>query len=135
MSITQARTLRRNMTDAERKLWWLFRSRVLGDYKFRRQHPVGRYVTDFACVEAALIVEVDGGQHCENANDGKRTAWLESCGWRVLRFWNNEVLQQTEAVLETLAACLESTLTRPASPVDLSHRGEANARLLSGRTG
>ncbi len=72
------------------------------NYKFRRQYPVGRYILDFACFDMKLVIEVDGGQHCENVYDQHRTTWLEQQGWRVIRFWNNEVLQQSEAVLETI---------------------------------
>jgi adenine-specific DNA-methyltransferase len=114
------------MTDAEKRLWYLLRDRRFSDHKFRRQYPVESYIADFACVEALLIVEVDGGQHTENAEeDAKRTAFLEQNGWRVLRFWNHDVLRHTETVLETIAANLGNTLTRPAlRPVDLSHEGE-----------
>jgi very-short-patch-repair endonuclease len=114
------------MTDAETKLWRLFRSRDLGPYKFRRQHLIGRYVVDFACVEARLVVEVDGGQHNGSLADIERTKWLESWGWQVVRFWNNEVLENLNGVAEVLKQTLAQALTRPASPADLSHRGEVN---------
>ncbi len=108
MPIVQARTLRKEMTQAERKLWKLLRSKVLGNWKFRRQHPIGQYIADFVCVQARLIVEVDGGQHSQNSYDAERTAWLESCGWNVLRFWNNEVMQNADGVIETIGLHLNS---------------------------
>jgi very-short-patch-repair endonuclease len=80
------------MTDAERGLWSALRSRRLAGYKFRRQHPVGPFIVDFACIEHRLAIEADGGQHAENRKDGRRTGWLTRRGWRVLRFWNNDVL-------------------------------------------
>jgi very-short-patch-repair endonuclease len=102
----RARKLRREMTDAERRLWWLLRSRQMEDYKFRRQHSVGRFFLDFACVECRLAVEADGGQHADNAYDEHRTTWLESEGWRVLRFWNNDILQNTEGVMAIVLGAL-----------------------------
>jgi len=97
---TFARQLRSEMTDAESYLWQRLRSRQIHGLKFRRQHPVGKFILDFACIEAKLIIEVDGGQHNEmQIQDNQRTAWLEAQGWKVLRFWNNEVLQNIEGVL------------------------------------
>jgi len=91
------------MTDAEQLLWRHLRSRSMSGLKFRRQHYIGSFIADFACVEKKLIIEVDGGQHAENtAQDADRTAYLNSQGWTVMRFWNNEVLQTTEAVLEAI---------------------------------
>jgi very-short-patch-repair endonuclease len=95
------------MTDAEHRLWYYLRGRRLAGWKFRRQVPLGNYVVDFLCEEARLIVEVDGGQHSEmQAADAERTRWLEARGYRVVRFWNNEVLGNTEGVLETLSPAL-----------------------------
>jgi very-short-patch-repair endonuclease len=111
------------MTDAERRLWNILRY-DLGDYKFRRQHPVGRYVADFACVEAALIVEADGSQHCDSTADADRTAWLESRGWRVMRFWNNEILQTPRSVAEALHHHLNA-------PEPLPQMGEGGAHCDS----
>lgn len=97
---TFSRQLRSEMTAAETHLWQHLRARQVCGKKFRRQHPVGKYILDFACIEARLAIEVDGGQHNELQNhDNQRTAWLEVQGWRVLRFWNNEVLQNIEGVL------------------------------------
>jgi len=102
MSSRQARRLRATMTDAERRLWSVLRSRQLDGFKFRRQHPLGPYILDFACIEHRLVIEADGGQHVGNAKDDSRTAWLESTGWRVVRFWNNDILKNTQGVLETI---------------------------------
>ena len=102
-----ARKLRQNATDAERALWLQLRAARLGGHKFRRQAPIGRYIVDFVCFEASLIVEVDGGQHADRQRqDAQRTAWLASQGFRVLRFWNTEVLGAMEAVKAVIArAC------------------------------
>ncbi len=99
---TFSRKLRRDMTEAERHLWQRIRTQQLG-VKFRRQHPVENYILDFACVELKLALELDGGQHAESkVSDEQRTSNLNATGWRVLRFWNNEVLENTEAVLENI---------------------------------
>ena len=97
--LNHARTLRHNATDAERRLWAALQHRRLQDYKFRRQHPIGRFVVDFACTKHHLVIEADGGQHDQSSADTQRTAWLESQGWRVMRFWNNDTLTNTEGVL------------------------------------
>jgi primosomal protein N' (replication factor Y) len=76
----------------------------LQNYKFRRQHPLGRIILDFACIEHRLVIEADGGQHDGNADDEHRTAWLASKGWRVIRFWNNEILTDIEGVMEMILA-------------------------------
>lgn len=86
------------MTEAEKRLWSILRNRQLAGLKFRRQHPIGRYVADFACFEHRLIVEADGGQHNESTADEKRTAALNMAGWKVLRFWNNDILENLEGV-------------------------------------
>src|SRR5207302_6077655 len=88
----RARELRRDATDAERRLWSALRDRRLRGYRFRRQHPIGNYIVDFACTRHCVIVEADGGQHADSEADRDRTAWLESQGWQVLRFWNNDIL-------------------------------------------
>ena len=94
-----SRTLRRGMTDAEKLLWRHLRLRQISGYKFRRQHSLGNYILDFVCLDAALVLEVDGGQHAEFANnDAIRTQWLETKGLHVMRFWNNEVLNNIEGV-------------------------------------
>jgi very-short-patch-repair endonuclease len=106
MSTQRARELRANMTEAERRLWRSLRARGLG-VKFRRQVPVGRYIADFLCVQKRLIVEVDGSQHFENTYDAVRDGFLNAAGYKVLRFWNNEVLQNTEGVLQVIKRELE----------------------------
>ena len=106
MPSTRARELRSNPTDAERRLWTQLRQRQLGGFRFRRQQPIGTYVVDFFCSEAALIIEIDGGQHDASERDAARTRWLEARGYRVLRFWNNEVLANIEGVLLTIRRAL-----------------------------
>ena len=102
------RVLRRNMTDAERKLWQKLRGNQL-DVKFRRQHPFENYILDFVCLPLALVVEVDGGQHIEQAeHDAQRTALLETAGFQVLRFWNNQILNELDAVLEVIRVTIET---------------------------
>jgi len=93
--------LRANLTDAELRLWHEVRRSALG-HKFRRQHPLGPYVVDFICLAQKLIVELDGGQHAEPENaakDVERTAWLKQSGYRIIRFWNNDVLENMSGVL------------------------------------
>lgn len=103
-----ARFLRRNQTDAERRLWFRLRNRQLGSWKFRRQVPVDRFIADFLCEDARLTVELDGGQHGERLQeDAERTAVLEACGYRVARYWNAEVMQNIDGVLEDILARLE----------------------------
>jgi very-short-patch-repair endonuclease len=101
--IKRARGLRAEATDVERKLWSVLRNRQLGGAKFRRQYPVDRYFADFACVESRLIVELDGGQHdAQSDYDARRTEILENCGWKVVRFWNNEVIENLDGVADTI---------------------------------
>lgn len=89
------------------KLWSALKNRQLGNFKFRRQAPIGKYIVDFACLEESLIIEVDGGQHMEaSLADNERTAWLQSNGYRVIRFWNDQVLKETDAVLEEILRSL-----------------------------
>ena len=102
-----ATELRRNTTDAERRLWAALQDRRLEGYKFRRQHPIGRFIVDFACTKHHLVIEADGGQHDESLSDARRTAWLETQGWRVLRFWNNDILANTEGVVSTILQALK----------------------------
>jgi len=102
MPNARARELRRNSTDAERRLWSALRDRRLEGYRFRRQYPIGHFIVDFACTREKIIVEADGAQHSESESDERRTAWLESQGWRVVRLWNNDILKNTEGVIITL---------------------------------
>ncbi len=106
------RHLRHEATDAERRLWSVLCDRQLRNWKFRRQVPLGPYVADFYCAAAKLIVEIDGGQHTEQA-DKKRTQWLETQGYRVIRFWNNDVLANTGGVLSNLLSILQSSPLTP----------------------
>ena len=100
----RARRLRRQQTDAERELWMRLRARQDVGVKFRRQYAIGPYVVDFCCLERSLVVEVDGGQHIEQARrDARRDAWLKQQGFCVLRFWDNDVLKNMEGVLESIA--------------------------------
>jgi very-short-patch-repair endonuclease len=102
-----SRTLRRNQTDAESLLWRHLRNRQLGGFKFRRQHSFAPYIVDFVCIEKLLIVELDGGQHAIAVEaDERRTKLLEQKGFRVIRFWNNQILGDTEAVLERILELL-----------------------------
>jgi len=121
-----ARGLRRRQTDAERRLWAQLRDRRLQGAKFARQVPVGAYVVDFCCRELKVIVELDGGQHAMQArSDTERTVFLEALGYRVLRFWNNEVLANTDGVLQRIAQALAAA--RP-SPRPSPQRGEGDGR-------
>ncbi|ALV91701.1 MULTISPECIES: endonuclease domain-containing protein [Pantoea] len=103
------RALRQMMPETEYRLWRFLRNRNLCGAKFRRQHPVGIYIVDFVCIERLLIVEFDGGQHGEELAriyDEKRTAYLQQRGWRVIRFWNNQVMGEFDAVIEEIYRCL-----------------------------
>ena len=103
----RSRELRRDGTAAEQALWRRLRSHQLAGCKFRRQHPIGHYVVDFVCLERRLIIEVDGGYHAVNRKeDADRTKWLEAEGYRVLRFWNDEVLNNLEGVLSAIERAL-----------------------------
>jgi len=103
--LDHARSLRLEQTDAENLLWLLLRGRRVGGFKFRRQHPVGHYILDFYCEEAGLAIELDGGEHNQDAGlskDRHRSSALAKMGIEVIRFWNDEVLTATEAVLERI---------------------------------
>jgi very-short-patch-repair endonuclease len=118
-----ARNLRQSQTNAERKLWSLLRDRRLAGFKFRRQHPAGPFVVDFCCTEAKVIVELDGGHHAlTHDSDTARSGYLAGQGYRVLRFWNNEVLGNASGVLERIVEALKRDRQRP-SPCPLP-RGE-----------
>ena len=117
-SARSAKTLRSNLTDAERKLWYYLRAGRFEGCKFRRQVPLGRYVVDFLCEDARLIVEVDGGQHAAHIEqDAMRTQWLMAQGYAVLRFWNNDVLANIEGVLATLSPTLSQGRGSEADPL------------------
>ncbi|MDP6389070.1 MAG: DUF559 domain-containing protein [Alphaproteobacteria bacterium] len=106
MSTKRARRLRRDSTEAEKRLWRILRSRQFLNAKFRRQQPIGPYIVDFVSFEKRFVVEVDGGQHAED--DSARTLYLQSSGYRVIRFWNNEVLENIDGVLHTIATAVET---------------------------
>jgi very-short-patch-repair endonuclease len=124
-TLAKAQRLRRDLTDAECKLWSALRNRQLDGAKFRRQQPIGPFIADSVCQERRLIVEVDGGQHAGNAFDLRRTAFLESKGYRVLRFWNNEILTNLGGVADVIAAHLSVPHPAQAAPESPSpSRGE-----------
>jgi very-short-patch-repair endonuclease len=112
------RRLRKNLTEAEQRLWHCLRRKQMEHFKFRRQHPFGNYVLDFVCLEAMLAVEVDGGQHAEKQEeDAVRTKFLTAAGFKVLRFWNNDVLGDLEAVKESIWLALqERSAPSPSQP-------------------
>lgn len=100
---TIAKNLRRRPTDAEKLLWKHLRSKQLKGLKFRRQHPIGKYVVDFACLDKQVVIELDGGQHAADENkDRERDKWLEGEGYKVLRFWNTDILTNLGGVLEVI---------------------------------
>ena len=108
------RRLRREQTDTERKLWYALRNRAFGGFKFRRQHKIGSYIVDFCCIHQNLVVELDGSQHIlKKSKDQRRTQFLNRKGYRVLRFWDHEVLNETETVLEVIRLALEDPHPRP----------------------
>ena len=102
MKLRNAKAMRHIPTDAEKKLWRLLRSRQLESFKFRRQVPIGNYIADFVCHERRLIIEVDGGQHAENVKDQERDLWFAGAGYRVIRYWNNDLLKNPNGVLEVI---------------------------------
>jgi len=109
----RARGLRQNQTDAERRMWMLLRDRRLAHLKFRRQQAIGNYFVDLFCAQKGLIIELDGGQHNGSRKDEERTAWLESRGYKVLRFWNNDVLKNKEGVLTAILLALKIAPSPP----------------------
>ena len=120
------------MTDAERRLWYRLRAHRFGGFKFKRQVLIGPYVVDFACIARRLVLEVDRGQHADSSSDRARDEFLRQKGFQVLRFWNNDVLRNTDGVLDVVRAHLSQQISDPspgalrAPPSPL--RGEGNAR-------
>ena len=108
---SRSRALRRNSTDAERKLWNVLRNRQLNGFKFRKQVEIDAYIVDFLCPALRLVIQVDGGQHTPE-RDARRTAFLESQGFRVIRFWNNDVLENLDGVWTRI----EEALSTPPHP-------------------
>ena len=119
--LNNAKILRSHPADAEQQLWRQLRAHRFMGLKFKRQKPIGHYIVDFVCIEYQLIIEVDGGQHISQMEyDDERTAWLESKGFRVLRFWNHEVLQEMDGVLERIRQAVVEIATP--SPLPLSRK-------------
>lgn len=118
--LTKAKTLRTNQTDAEQRLWYHLRAHRFLGLKFKRQKPMGRYIADFVCIERRLIIEIDGGQHAvQKEYDQRRDTFFRSKGFTVLRFWNHDVMQQLESVLEQIRSSL--------SPAPLPQVGEGKS--------
>ena len=118
LSVIRARDLRRNLTDVEKILWYWLRRKNIHNARFRKQAPLGKYIVDFVCYDPKLIIELDGGQHSlQHSYDKKRDAWLEGEGFEVMRFWNNEVVENVEgvlgAVMERLSALRVPPLPNP----------------------
>ncbi|MDP2795127.1 MAG: endonuclease domain-containing protein [Sulfurisoma sp.] len=125
------KALRQQMTEAEHLLWRHLRAHRLNGAKFRRQQPVGPYIVDFVHFGARLVVEADGGQHNASPTDARRDAWLKSQGFRVMRFWNDEILRNTEAVLEVVMAAVQDA---PPLPQPLPREGGGEGPALSPAT-
>ena len=121
-----ARNMRAAPTDAEAVIWRQLRAHRFARHKFKRQQPIGNYILDFVCFEAKVIVEVDGGQHNGSSADKERDAWLESQGFIVLRFWNNDVMQNLEGVLMRI---LEVVAPSPSVPPPRGGREEKHSIL------
>ena len=121
----KARSLRKNQTDAEAKIWRLVRAKQITGLKFRRQHPIQPFIVDFICPEKKLIIELDGGQHADAIEyDEKRTLFLESKGYTVIRLWNNEVLNNIEGVYEVILKHLNWLL----NPLHLARGGDLKTK-------
>ncbi|MCG6206672.1 endonuclease domain-containing protein [Rhodopseudomonas sp. HC1] len=123
--IPRARSLRQNPTDAERKLWQRLRRPAFGEAHFRRQATIGPYFADFACHALRLVIEIDGGQHDGSAADVVRTNYLNTAGYRVLRFWNNDVLQNIEGVMQSIVDAVRAAPPTP-DPSPPQERGEGS---------
>ena len=121
--LDNAKTLRSHQTEAEQRLWYHLRAHRFMGLKFKRQKPIGRYILDFICIEHHLVIELDGGQHIDQVEyDQARTLWLESQGFIVLRFWNNEVMHDLDGVLERIRQTIVE-VSAP-SPLPLSRQRE-----------
>lgn len=122
-----ARLLRRDQTDVERLLWKCLRSRRFQGLKFRRQHPIGPYIVDFCCPERLIVIELDGGHHADQKQaDGQRTAYLEAKGFRVLRYWDNDVMRNLDGVVEDIGQAMNHP-----HPSPLPKRARARSIPLS----
>ena len=111
-TLGRAKSLRREMTEAEIKLWQHLRAGRLGGYRFRKQQPIGSYIADFLCAKHKVIVEADGSQHHESAHDEKRDGWLNAQGYNILRFWNCDILNDIESVKNSIYATLDQPLSK-----------------------
>jgi very-short-patch-repair endonuclease len=144
MANENARRLRKDMTDTERFVWWRLRNRQVGGFRFRRQHPVGRFVVDFVCLEAKLVLELDGSQHAERSEeDERRTARLDAEGYRVVRFWNHQVREEWDVIAVELLRLLNELVPQPAggtigpeatlspSPLGREGRGGGSGRAIT----
>jgi very-short-patch-repair endonuclease len=132
-TLEKAQSLRRELTDAERRLWSALRNRQVSGAKFRRQQPIGPFVADFVCQEERLIVEADGGQHANSGDDERRAAYLRRNGYRILRFWNNDILSNLDGVAQVIASALSTP--HPAQPLAESpspSRGEGFSGAIHG---
>ncbi|GAA5081656.1 DUF559 domain-containing protein [Lysobacter panacisoli] len=113
----RVRRLRNSPTEAEHRLWQYLRGRQVSGCKFRRQHPFGRFILDFACLERKVVIELDGGHHADTLRyDRERTKYLEEAGFVVLRFWNNDVLGNAEGVIDVITAALQKATPSPPNP-------------------
>lgn len=130
VAISIARSLRRNQTEAERLMWQNLRRGRIAAHKFRRQHRIGTFVVDFACPASRLIIELDGGQHAfSHVRDRMRSMMLERKGYRILRFWNHDVLQNTDGVIRMIIDALESDALNGDSPPNPSLSGREASEL------
>jgi very-short-patch-repair endonuclease len=131
LKFRRARQLRGNQTDPERVLWSQLRARRLNGLRFRRQFPIGNFIADFCCKEYQLVIELDGGQHAEQQiikNDGRRTQLIENRGYKVLRFWNNEVLTNMDGVLESIFEAVARQKPQRPLPRPLLGQGEGTEK-------
>ncbi len=113
LALQRARQLRTQQTMVEQKMWYQLRAHRFMGLKFKRQQPVGKYIVDFICFELKLIIELDGGQHAMQQYDQQRDAWLKSEGYTVVRFWNNQVIEEFAAVLEVIRAAALPLIAQP----------------------
>lgn len=137
-ALERAREMRRNPTEAERILWRLLRNKRLAGWKWKRQQAIGNYIVDYVCFGARLIVKADGSQHIDSAHDATRDAWLRGQHFRVLRFFNNQILAEPESVLTAILAALEAPAGAPSpagrfpSPQPSPARGEGAEGTIRG---
>ena len=126
---TRARQLRRAQTDAEKRLWYRLNNRQLAGCKFVRQEPIGPYFADFVCREHRIVIELDGSQHAESEYDRVRDAFMTERGYRVMRFWNNEIMTNLDGIVETIYVAL----TSPAAPHPVAPPAQLDLSPQAGR--